>query len=61
MCTPCHLADPPLVSPRSNSTLLEEAIGGSVDGMLSSSANPFAKSFALSAALDPGAWCAVAA
>lgn len=39
----------------SNSTLLEEAIGGSVDGMLSSSANPFAKSFALSAALDPGA------
>ncbi|KAI3437818.1 hypothetical protein D9Q98_000265 [Chlorella vulgaris] len=39
----------------SNVTALEEGVGGSIDGMLSTSASEYPKSFALSAALDPGA------
>jgi hypothetical protein len=40
--------------PGSNVTALEEGVGGSIDGMLSTSASEYPKSFALSAALDPG-------
>lgn len=39
----------------SNATLLEETVGSSIDGMAVTAAGEFPKSFAISAAQDPGA------
>lgn len=49
---------PLLLAPRtllcSNATLLDAAVGGSVDGVLVSEEYPYAKAFTVSAAEDPG-------
>lgn len=45
----------PDFSTLSNATLLDAAVGGSVDGVLASEQYPYAKAFTVSAAEDPGA------
>jgi hypothetical protein len=49
---PPYPPPPPLSC--SNATLLEDTIGSSIDGMAVTAASEFPKSFAISAAQDPG-------
>ena len=59
----CLPSRPALPCPAcSNATLLEETIGGSIDGMLVTGPSDYEKSIAISAAQDPGGralWCAL--